>query len=57
MICATRSGIGGFNVAAASMLSFSLGHSDSRITRKHYAHLLNEDLAAKMRAVMDRARV
>ncbi len=30
-----------------------LGHSDSRITRKHYAHLLNEDLAAKMRAVMD----
>jgi integrase len=37
-------------------LSFILGHSDSRITRKHYAHLLNEDLAAKMRAVMDRAR-
>src|SRR5688572_20276981 len=27
-------------------LSFILGHSDSRITRKHYAHLLNEDLAA-----------
>jgi integrase len=36
-------------------LSWILGHSDSRITRKHYAHLLNEDLAAKMRAVMDRA--
>jgi integrase len=34
-------------------LSFILGHSDSRITRKHYAHLLNEDLAAKMRAIMD----
>jgi integrase len=34
-------------------LSFILGHSDSRITRKHYAHLLNEDLAAKMRAVME----
>jgi hypothetical protein len=31
----------------------SSGHSDSRITRKHYAHLLNEDLAAKMRAVME----
>lgn len=37
-------------------LSWILGHSDSRITRKHYAHLLDTDLAAKMRGVMDRAR-
>jgi integrase len=36
-------------------LSFILGHSDSRITRKHYAHLLDTDLAAKMRAVMEAA--
>jgi integrase len=34
-------------------LSFILRNSDSRINRKHYAHLLNEDLAAKMRAVME----
>ena len=34
-------------------LSWILGHSDSRITRKHYAHLLDTDLAAKMRAVME----
>lgn len=36
-------------------LSWILGHSDSRITRKHYAHLLNEDLADKMRVVMERS--
>jgi integrase len=36
--------------------SFILGHSDSRITRKHYAHLLDTDLAAKMRAVMGRSQ-
>jgi len=42
--------------ASVDDLSWILGHSDSRITRKHYAHLLNEDLAAKMRAVMDRAQ-
>ena len=34
-------------------LSRILGHSDSRITRKHYGHLLDTDLAANMRAVME----
>lgn len=34
-------------------LSRILGHSDSRITRKHYAYLLPDDLTDKMAAVME----
>ena len=44
------------NGGSVDDLSFVLGHSDSRITRKHYAHLLDSDLANKMKAVMERAR-
>jgi integrase len=34
-------------------LSKILGHSIVSITEQHYAHLLKEDLAAKMMAVME----
>jgi integrase len=34
-------------------LSKLLGHSSVNVTEQHYAHLLKEDLASKMMAVME----
>lgn len=34
-------------------LSKLLGHSSVNVTEQHYAHLLKEDLASKMTAVME----